>query len=388
MPNDRAIVHKKEIGQAAETFERFVFHRCRSARRSGFRSWPRPGNPTRAGANDAAACRAASRRDWDCPEPPPGTDLRSADRRRRTIGASGEVSSCSSSSATSAHARTCSSDGNMTANGFSSRCLRARRLRTASWLRASTRSWKPPRPLRATIFPARICSAAWLQARRPRRRRSSPNEFQNCSCGPQTGQAVGSAWKRRSAGSRYSPRAVLAHREFLHRGVGPIVGERLDDGETRTAIGAVGKGIAKAAIVRVENFAQTILAGREVGQNERGLPALVGAFPDLEVVVTDGIEMGRLATLDDGAGRLLRFQPAREIRKCFRRAFDFDEDALRRVHDPALESEFSRQPIDKGTETDALDRAAHDHFQASANRRESRGRRLHLTKSPSTKPIW
>ena len=145
-------------------------------------------------------------------------------------------------------------------------------------LRASTINWKPPMPLSATIFPARISSRGRRERGIAACARVLPNEFQNCSCGPQRGQAIGSAWKRRSAGSRYSRRAILAHREFFHRGIGAIVGQRFDDGETRAAIGAVGEGIAKTAIVRVQDFAQAVAAGRDVRQNQRALSAVHRCF--------------------------------------------------------------------------------------------------------------
>ncbi len=57
---------------------------------------------------------------------------------RSTIGASGDVSSLASRSLTSHSRRTASSDGNINANGFSSRAFARRSRSTASPLRAST----------------------------------------------------------------------------------------------------------------------------------------------------------------------------------------------------------------------------------------------------------
>src|SRR5665647_3759653 len=78
----------------------------------------------------------------------------------------------------------------MTANGLPSRRLRARSRSTVTWSRASQTRWKPPRPLSATIWPARI--------------RAPISSSGVSSCGPQVGQHVVSAWKRRSAGLAYS----------------------------------------------------------------------------------------------------------------------------------------------------------------------------------------
>jgi hypothetical protein len=108
-------------------------------------------------------------------------------------------------------------------------------------------------------------------------------------------------------------RAIVAQGEFLHRGISPIVGQRFDDREARSAIGAVGKGITETPIVRVEDFAQAIVAGRDIGQNERAFPTLIGAFSDLKPCVTNGIELRRSAALNDGARRFFLAQPAREI---------------------------------------------------------------------------
>ena len=100
--------------------------------------------------------------------------------------------SSSARSAESTSARRSAEAGFATINakGLPLRCLRSRSRATASALKASQARWKPPSPLMATILPA--FSAA----------RMSPMECDKC--GPQSGQAVGWAWKRRSAGSAYS----------------------------------------------------------------------------------------------------------------------------------------------------------------------------------------
>ena len=75
---------------------------------------------------------------------------------------------------------------------MSSRCLRLRSVATASSFAASQARWNPPSPLTARIAPARSISTA----------ASSGSD----SRGPQAGQAIGSAWNRRSDGSSYSRR--------------------------------------------------------------------------------------------------------------------------------------------------------------------------------------
>ena len=83
--------------------QRLVARRCRSARRQDCRSSPRSGSRARASADDAAACKAASRRDMGSR----GDSDAEADADSRfltsqsTIGDSGESSRRSSSSETS-----------------------------------------------------------------------------------------------------------------------------------------------------------------------------------------------------------------------------------------------------------------------------------------------
>ena len=63
-------------------------------------------------------------------------------------------------------------------------------------------------PLTATIAPSRSARAAASTGSRAsaRRRPSPPPAYTSRTRGPQSGQAFGWAWKRRSAGSSYSAR--------------------------------------------------------------------------------------------------------------------------------------------------------------------------------------
>src|SRR4029453_11055489 len=63
----------------------------------------------------------------------------------------------------------------------------------------------------------------------------------------------------------------LAHAKMLHRRVGAIVRQRLDDTETRAAVGAVGKGVTIASIVQVENLAQAVSTRHYIWKDDGGL---------------------------------------------------------------------------------------------------------------------
>ena len=102
-----------------------------------------------------------------------------------------------------------------------------------------------------------VCGAA----RAPRRRRRASTAGRGArrgrrsamsrALGPQTGQAIASAWKRRSAGSRYSARRRAHSAKARHGRQRAVVGDRGDDAEPRTAMGAVGERIAEAALGRI-----------------------------------------------------------------------------------------------------------------------------------------
>ena len=119
-----------------------------------------------------------------------------------TIGRSADSSSAPSAASGNASGAHDAMFATMTAKGFSSRALRSRSRATAAALRASQASWKPPSALIATISPARKrCNVAAIGSSTST---GSPSGRSNVSCGPQTGQAFGCAWKRRSSGSLYS----------------------------------------------------------------------------------------------------------------------------------------------------------------------------------------
>jgi hypothetical protein len=118
-----------------------------------------------------------------------------------TIGRSRDCRRASSAEPASTQRTADATFAAITANGFSSRSLRARRHATAAALRASHARWNPPRPLTATIRPAfRSASAAAIGSPGSAR----PHPSTSASAGPHVGQAFGSAWKRRLAGSVYS----------------------------------------------------------------------------------------------------------------------------------------------------------------------------------------
>ncbi len=131
--------------------------------------------------------------------------------------------------------------------------------------------------------------------------------------------------------------ALRAHGEALHRGVCAVVGEGFDDAEARAAIRAVRERVTVTAIARIENLAQAVRAGRDVREHQRSPDAAGFARADFEARIADRIEPGGFEALDGAARRAVCFEAQQKRLQCNRGAFDFNEDALSGVVDPAVE---------------------------------------------------
>src|ERR1035437_2212169 len=157
---------------------------------------------------------------------------------------------------------------------------------------------------------------------------------------------------------------LRAHRERLHRSIRAVVGQRFNDAEARAAIRAVRERVAVTAVVRIENFAQAIGTSRDVGQHKRGFITADFAFADFKIRVAHGVKPRGFEALDETARWLFGFEPQKKLFKQAAFTLNFDENALRRVVDPAAQIQFRREPINKRAKAHALNRAAHGEFQA------------------------
>ena len=202
---DRAVVDEEQVGDAAPAARARRRRRRRSARRRRCR-WSSRAAPDvgeqqvvqrRVGQHHAEVARARGDR-----RRRPARPARRGGEHDRPLAAGQQRLVAPAPSSTSSRAAARSAPSARTA------CPRGACARAAPRPRASSSArqarWKPPSPLTATIAPAR--SAA------PRRRSASapappaPGASRRRSRGPQSGQAFGWAWKRRSAGSSYSAR--------------------------------------------------------------------------------------------------------------------------------------------------------------------------------------
>ena len=158
--------------------------------------------------------------------------------------------------------------------------------------------------------------------------------------------------------------ARRAHHEAAHRGVRPVVGHRVDDAEPRTAVRAVGEGIAIAPIGRVANLGQAIVAGCDVGHHQRASRRPSSSLSRMvkpRYGTASSHTGSRLWTTARGGQS--RSEPQEAGLEGRPRAFELREHALRGVGHPPVEGELGGEAVDEGPETDPLHRATHDHPQ-------------------------
>ena len=165
----------------------------------------------------------------------------------------------------------------MTAKGFSSRLLRSRSRRTAEAEVASQARWKPPIPLTATMSPASRARAG-LPIGSSQARRSPPGPTAvETRTAVRAGVGLGveapvGADRRTRAGT---PRTL---RKAPSSSPDRSYGTSARDREARPAIGAVGEGVAVAAIVRIEDLpADTRRRSAGPRGSRRAAPALRGS---------------------------------------------------------------------------------------------------------------
>ena len=154
--------------------------------------------------------------------------------------------------------------------------------------------------------------------------------------------------------------AALAHGEILHRRARAIVGQRIDNGKARPAIGTVDKRVAEAAVVRVEQFRRAVVARGQVGRHERGL-LHCGVVREANLKRVEVLK-GHFLKLDFlHLGRRWRIlgKLDHELVEQAALPFRMDVHAVRRVQNPSVDQVFLRHSVDKGPKPDPLDDSRH-----------------------------
>ena len=267
-------------------------------------------------------------------------------------------------------------------------CARAARATAASSSARQAR-WKPPRPLTATIAPARSAAAAAATASPPARSRPVALRRSHAR-GPHAGQAFGWAWKRRSAGRRTRP-AARAHRRSPAIVVsGRSYGHAAHDREARAAVRAVDERVAEAAVGGVEELGQAVVAGGRVGRDERGGVAARGARDDREAGARPRGATSATATRSTPAsGGASSRQRARGTRRPPAASPSASSITPRSsLQHPARRAPSSRgEPVHVGAEADALHDAL-DARRAPRRRAPATAARASPPASTSSRSTW
>ena len=178
------------------------------------------------------------------------------------------------------------------------------------------------------------------------------------------GRTRGRRWAARGSGgwsgSSYSAWHAAHILNSRHGSLRAVVGNAARDGEARAAIGAVEKGIAIAAVLRIEQLAQTVGARRRVGGNAGAHLAAGFAGDDAEVFFSpwrNALGGSRESMRESGGASACSRRRKDSTRSS--RPLDFDGDAAGIVADEAGEPLLRREPVDERPKADALHDAAH-----------------------------
>ena len=134
-----------------------------------------------------------------------------------------------------------------------------------------------------------------------------------------------------------------AHGETIHRGSCSVIGQRANDGKARSAIGAVDKGIVKASVGGVEQFAQTVVARGDVGRDERRVGGLILRRHNAKALLAGGVpvagcQVHKLDMLNAGRGRRVLRQRGDKAVECLDRSMRLDVHAITRIEHPAADA--------------------------------------------------
>ena len=207
----------------------------------------------------------------------------------------------------------------------------------------------------------RRCRARRRQARcrlRGRRRTRGP---------ARAARGTGVGLRRGSGGQRglRIPRGRRRTWEARHGGVGTVVGDIANDGVARAAVGAVGEGVTEAAVGGRCEVGDAVWTNRDIGRDQSEAVVFGNTVADDEFGIAARGHVGEGEVVDAGERgqfRAERMQEAFDIRS---RAFHFDSDTFGGIENETAQATFTRQPVNKGAKTDALDDALN--FNSFAN---------------------
>ena len=148
--------------------------------------------------------------------------------------------------------------------------------------------------------------------------------------------------------------AISTHPETAHGGPGTVIGNILNDSESRPAVGAVGKWVAIAPVARGENLFLACLAGGNVRRDQLVHPLLSMALPDLEASTVPWRNWSSSDFLYSGHRRSFCLEFYQKF--IYRRfsSFNLNLHTPRSIAHPASQAIFMCQPVNKGSEANPL----------------------------------
>ena len=252
----------------------------------------------------------------------------------------------------------------MTANGFAQRRFRSRRRPTAAAFGRVAREVVAAEALDRDDAPGPQVRGRGRERRllvRARCRRPGP--------------AVGEPRPAGRAGHRLRVEAAVrgigvlgcaggAQREVAHGGPRAVVRQLVDDRGARPAVRAVGERVPVAAVARVGELGEALVAGGDVRREEavggRGVDALVDREDRRKAGRRARIQRRPRDALHVGARRRVGPEASGEGIERVAPAGSLDLDPAGRVPDPPREAELRGEAPDEGPEPYALDDAVHD----------------------------
>ena len=156
--------------------------------------------------------------------------------------------------------------------------------------------------------------------------------------------------------------ALGAHGKAIHRRGRSVIRQRPDDGKARPAVGAVDKGVVIASVGGVEQLAQAVVTGGDIGGDERRVHGLILRRYDTKGLLIVGIPSVGLQVcnsdmLNAGRGRRVLRQRGDKFVERLTQSMRLDVHAIARVEHPAANAMRHSLAIHKWPHANALHNA-------------------------------
>ena len=157
---------------------------------------------------------------------------------------------------------------------------------------------------------------------------------------------------------------LRTHGKRIHRRGRSVIRQRPDDGKARSAVSAVDKGVVIASVGGIEQLAQAIVTGSDIGRDERRVRGLVLRCHNAKALLTGSAPTARpqirnIDSLNAGCRRrMLRKRGNKSIER-IGRSVRLDMHAVARVEHPSANAMRHGLAIHKRSHANALHNARH-----------------------------